>query len=350
MQVNCRGSGICRPRDGGGLDRQGQTAKQSGVIRAITAIGWGVCLTTVTAHAAEAPPDLHGKLAGACVEVFVDRHLNGSGCLAPEAGYAFTAAHVVARKPESLELRLGDGRLVPARVVARDLRHDAALLRLDATATAVPAGLPLADAMPAAGSALWLFGAPQFRHAVMFPGTLANANLTYEWMADLGRAIECRHVAGLAPKGVSGGPWVDARAQVVGLQSGGMTDRGVFCNLSFATPASALRKLLESKRDQPSATFGAAVEELGEQPAPEIRRFPRDADGLIVKAIIKDGPASRAGLAEGIMIVRCAGKRLKLRDEFYQLLATLKPGDNLEIETIRPGQPDPLIVLVKLGQ
>jgi S1-C subfamily serine protease/lysophospholipase L1-like esterase len=292
----------------------------------------------------------HTTLAATCLEVLVDGHLNGSGWLAPRPRHAFTAAHVVAGKPGQLAVRLHDGRVLPARVRARDLLHDAALLELEVAAGPLPVGLPFAAETPAAGQPLWLFGAPQYRHDVMLPGTVANAAPTYEWLSNLSRAVECRLVACTAPKGMSGGPWVDASNQVVGLQSGGMTYRDTFCGISFVTPASALARLLETGTDQPAAWFGAAVEELDEQPAAEIRRFPREAAGLVLKSLAKSGPAATADLSAGTLLTRCAGQQLVTRHSFYQLLATLRPGDQLELTTLAPGQPEPRPVTVKLGE
>jgi serine protease Do len=305
-------------------------------------------LLSLSVPAGEDPASRFDKANQAGVEVLVDRHLNGSGWLAAEPGYAFTAAHVVANKNSILAVRLSDGRLLPAHVQARDLLHDAALLHLDGDLGNLPAGLPFADKEPALGQPLWVFGAPLYRHGVFLPGTVAKAALTYEWMGDTGHAIKCRLVACTVPKGMSGGPWLDAEMRVVGVQSGGMTDHQVFCGISFVPPANALARLLQTKADQPTAWLGAAVEELDEQPAKEIKRFPTDAAGVVIKAVARDGPAAKAGLANGTLLIRCGGQVLTTRNAFYQFLAAQPPGGKLTLETLVPDQPKPVMITVQL--
>ncbi len=280
---------------------------------------------------------LYRRLRAACIEVVVDGRLAGSGWLAAEPGYAFTASHVVPRRQSAVAVRLGDGRRIAAAVRGRDAGHDALLLSLTDKRD-LPAGLPLAAGLPRPGDEVFLFGAPIFRHGVLFPGRVAREGTTFEWIPDQREAVECVHVVASTPKGVSGGPWVNRQGEVVGVQSGLIEQGSGPAGIGWFGPASALVPMLASKRDDPTPTLGVAFEELDEQEVDAIRGFPAGASGVVVKLIAKGGPAEAAKLPACCLVVALDGEHPTTRDAAYRLVRSRPVGRKIVVRYLVAGK------------
>ena len=157
-----------------------------------------------------APGELYARLKQASIEVLVDDHLNGSGCLIAADGLAITAAHVIGRPGVRVEVLSPVAGRRTAEVVAVDLGHDLALLRAEPRDGGYPF-LPVADALPPAGTEVYLLGTPIFRHAVLFRGTVACEEPSFEHLNPGYVAVTT--LAATAPSGTSGGPWVDRQGR-----------------------------------------------------------------------------------------------------------------------------------------
>lgn len=264
----------------------------------------------------------------ATFDVLVDDQHYGTGFFVDADGHALTAAHVVAIGDRRLELLLPDGTRTAATVLARDLGHDVALLRAPEREAAYPF-LPVAEKEPAIGQSVAVFGTPLLRRQLMLFGHVASAGLGYEYLGGRQHYVECRHVSGIGPKGTSGGPWLDPSGHVVGLQVGGISLTSGWQGVSFVAPAASLRHIVEHKKDRPTRTIRVAVEETWQQPPEFFENVPPGTDGLVVKVLDRNGPASRAGLQLGDVVVSADGERVRfVRD----LLTRIREkGDEAEI-------------------
>ncbi len=285
------------------------------------------------AHAAGS--DVYAKAAPACVEVLVNGRLSGSGAFISSDGVVLTACHAVGAPGSTVEVRSPlIGRHV-ATVMAVDQGHDLALLRVGGGRGPYPA-LSLADKTPAVGASVWLFGAPIFRHEVMLPGKVARAAHTYEYLAALGGYAEVYFIAGPSPVGTSGGPWLNERGEVVGLQSGYMKMKDASVGIVFVAPVEAIRALLAAKRTANTPTLGIAVEEVWEQMPRFLKRVPRGTEGVVVRLLQPDGPAARAGIKQWDTIVAVEGKPVKYRDQLLRSMRARKPGEGMRLTILRP--------------
>jgi len=185
------------------------------------------------AHAAESG-QAFDLVRRAAVEVLVEDRLAGSGCFVSRDGLLVTAAHVVGRPDRRIEVRTTHaGRLV-ANVVAFDLGHDLALLRVPPHDDGHPY-VPVAEHAPALRDRLWLYGAPMFRHDVLLHGRVARPATAYEWLPDEKRYVGCYFVSGPSPQGTSGGARVNDAGELVGIQSGMMTIKSAPVGISQDT-------------------------------------------------------------------------------------------------------------------
>ena len=280
---------------------------------------------------------IYDRVARASVEVLVNGRLQGSGWFADADGHIATAAHMVWRAKGKLEVRSAERGRLEVKLVAIDRGHDLALLQAPKTDDPYPS-LPLRRAMPAPPAEIYLFGAPQFRHGLLLTGKVARKAPAFEYFADQQCAVRVFHVTGASPKGTSGGCWVDAEGNVVGLQSGMMTQGQAASGIAFVAPPDALRRLVETRQSATTLDAGLAVEELWEQNPKVLKQFPSGIRGLQAAVCLENGPAAKAGLPAGALIALVDGKCLETRDAFYRSLRSRKAGKSLTLDFIRPGR------------
>ncbi len=279
-------------------------------------------------------PPVYDRAAAASIEILVDDRLTGSGLIATPEGLAFTACHVVLDTRRRIEVRSPTGRM-PVRVVARDFGHDVAVLRLPRRAAPYP-HLELARSDPEPGEGISLFGAPMYRHQVLLKGYVARKGTTFEYLGDEAYYVRVVHLGAPSPPGTSGGPWLNAEAKVVGLQSGLMHSGGSAVGIAFMAPRKALMTLLATQKDARTPTVGVAFEELWEQDRDFVQLFPPRTEGLVVARLRRQGPGSKAGLRALDVIVGIDGKKIALRDEGLSHIRSRRPGQTVRLRVLRP--------------
>ncbi len=308
------------------------------IVRTSPAAGSGLLLLLALAGAGPARPaarDIYAKAAPACVEILVNERLSGSGAFLTPDGVVLTASHVPGAPGRKIEVRSRRIGRLPAKVIAVDRGHDLALLRVQKGRPPYPA-LRLAEKTPAVGADVWLFGAPLFRHQVMAHGRVARAKPTFEYLHVLHGYAEVYFICGPAPLGMSGGPWLNQRGEIAGMQSGYIKQKDAPTGVVFAAPVEAIRALLSTRRTAETPTLGMAVEEVWEQTAKFFKRIPRRAEGLVVRVLQQDGPAARAGVRLWDVVIEADGKPVKYRDELLRAVSAKKPGDRLTLTILRP--------------
>ena len=295
----------------------------------------------------ELSPAAYEKAKAATVEVLVNGHLNGSGWIADPKGLVLTAGHVVEQPDRRFEVMSpGIGRR-DARLLAVDLGHDLALLSIEPRDGGYP-HIKLAEKWPSPGAAVYVIGAPLYRHGLLARGTVAGAETAFEYYAD--RFNEVMHVASTVPRGMSGGPWFNAAGEAVGVQSGVMSQNSVPIGIAFVCPLPAMRGLLEHKKSAATPTLGLIFEELWSQDRKTLDRFGLKAEGLIVKSVQADGPAARAGLKESDLIVAADGKPTRLATDLMRTVYAKQPGQTVELSLQRPDGAGQTKASVRLGK
>jgi len=296
---------------------------------------------------AVASGELYARVKQAALEILVDDHLNGSGSLVDAGGLAITAAHVIGQPGNRVEVLSPVAGRRRADVVAVDLGHDLALLRLEPRDGGYPC-LPLAARLPPAGADAFLLGTPVFRHAVLFRAMLARDELSFEYL-NAGYVLVLT-LAASVPSGTSGGPWVDRQGALIGVQSGIMSNSGTPVGVAFAGPAGAVRRLLETRQTAATPNAGLAIEETWQQQRDFLNRFPPQTEGLVVKVLQADGPAARAGLKQWDLIVEAEGQAVRLPDELLRIVRGKKPGEPLSLVVLGPDGTGKRRVTVTLGR
>jgi len=279
------------------------------------------------ADSALSPAQIYEQAKRASVEILVDGHHGGSGCFVSEEGLIITAAHIPGRPGRALEVLTSDGGRLKATVVAVDLGRDLILLRVEPREGGY-AVLRLATELPPPGADVFLFSASVYRHGLFQTGTVARDGLTFEHQ---GHFVEVTQIAAIVQEGTSGGPWIDCEGRLIGVQSGSLTHKSVPGGVANVSPVQAVRVLLEAKRNASTPAIGVFVDEVWVLNSDQLRRFPPATEGMVVQSLQADGPAARAGIKKGEVIVAVDGQKVRLRDGFVRLIRAKKPGQTVEL-------------------
>lgn len=256
--------------------------------------------------------------AGDASGVVERRRATGSGVILDAAGHVMTNYHVVqgARRvqivlgatPAGQSIVRQRGKTLDATVVGVDEETDLALLRLDAAGLTL-APLPLGDSdglRP--GQLVFAFGSPLGLDNTVTMGVVSAVGRQLE--AD-DPMVYIQTDAPINP-GSSGGPLVDAAGRVVGINTLILSQGGGSEGLGFAAPSNIVRTVYEQLKARgyvTRGTIGVAVQSVTSVLAAALR-LPTEW-GALVADLDSDGPASRAGLRRGDVIVALDGKPIE---------------------------------------
>jgi len=294
---------------------------------------------------------LYDKAARASVMVLIDGRHAGSAFFVDPSGLLLTASHVVKGANGTLEVDSPTVGRLPAKRVAVDWGHDLAMLQVAKGGRSYPS-LSIADRTPAPGEKILVLGEPLFRHRMLLSGTVATRRESYCYLNDLACYVSVHYVAGPAPKGVSGGCWLDRQGRVVGVQSGYLNanKQKMPAGIAFFAPIRAMRRMLAERTSPAVPTLGTKLDELWTQPKGFISRFPKGTEGVITVAPAEDGPVAKAGLNKESLITAVEGRKVRYRDEVLNAIRARKPGDEITFTVKDPDKKGDRKVKVRLGE
>ena len=290
-------------------------------------------------------PQLYEKAKRASVEILVDGHHAGSGCFVAAEGLAITAAHVIGRPGRKVEVLTSGSSRLQADVVAVDLGHDLALLRVPTRDGGYQA-LELAGAVPPPGTDVYLCSAAAFRHSILQRGMIARDVLTFEYQ---GHFVRVAQIAAMVQEGTSGGPWINRQGELMGVQSGSITNKSTPGGVANAGPVQAVKSLLDRKSNASTSTIGVFVDEAWVLQPDQLRRFPPGTEGMAIQTLQADGPAARSGIKKGEVVTAVDKHAVRLRDEFVRLIRAKSPGQTIELTVLGPDGTGTRQVVVPIG-
>ena len=257
----------------------------------------------------------------------------GSGVVVTPDGYILTNEHVV-QAAQTVRVAFVDGRSVPAAVVGRDPATDLAVLRAHST------GLPhaqLLSAAPRVGQLVVAVGNPLGFESTVSAGVVSALGRSLR--SRQGRLIEgiVQHTAALNP-GNSGGPLVDARGGVVGINTAIIAQAQ---GIGFAVPATTAQWVLTELLTQ--GRVRRAYLGIAGRDRPLDRRLVR-ALGLAqmraaeVMSRDAEGPAAQSDLRPGDLIVAVNGVTVDGMDALFRHVSRWPVGTSLTLGVVRRTQ------------
>ncbi|WP_375791663.1 DegQ family serine endoprotease [Glaciimonas immobilis] len=253
----------------------------------------------------------------------------GSGFIISADGYIMTNAHVVDGASE-VYVKLTDKREFKAKVIGADSRTDVALLKIEGTN--LPR-LTMGDSDKIkAGEWVLAIGSPFDLENTVTSGIIsAKARDTGDYLPLIQTDVAVN-------PGNSGGPLINMRGEVVGINSQIYSRSGGFMGISFAVPIDEAMRVSEQLKATGRVTRGRIGVQIGEvtKDVAESLGLPK-AQGAQVERVEADGPAAKAGVQAGDIILKFNGAVIEKANDLPRIVGNIKPGTRGVLTVWRKG-------------
>ena len=264
----------------------------------------------------------------------------GSGFIISGDGYILTNAHVVDGADE-VTVRLTDKREFKAKTIGADKRTDVALIKIEASGLPTvklgdPAQLKVGEWVVAIGSP---FG--------------FDNSVTAGIVSAKGRALPQENYVPFLQTDVainpgnSGGPLFNMRGEVVGINSQIYSRSGGYMGVSFAIPidvAMDIQNQLRASGKVSRGRLGVVIQEVSKELADSLG-LPKPM-GAVVNSVEKGGPADKAGLEAGDVILKFDGKTIANSADLPRMVGATRPGNRSVAQVWRKGTTRDIAVTV----
>ncbi len=267
----------------------------------------------------------------------------GSGFIVDPAGYIVTNNHVISGgdprggdakvSVDTITITLADRREFKARVVGRDPLSDLALLKIEATNLPYvkfgnSKGVRVGDWAIAIGNPFGL-------------GGTVTAGIVSALHRNIGSGQYDRYIQTDASinQGNSGGPLFDLNGNVIGINTAIFSPTGGNVGLGFAIPAEAAQPVIDQLKGGTAVKrgyLGVSIQPLSADLAAGLG-LPKDK-GEIVALVEPTGPAAKAGVKQGDVVLRVAGQEVTFDNTLSFIVANQTIGSTVPIEVVRGGK------------
>jgi serine protease Do len=269
-------------------------------------------------------------------------HGLGSGVIVTKDGYVLTNNHVV-DGAETVQVTLTDGREFTAKVIGRDPKSDIAVVKIDASNLPIVTmadsdKVQVGDIVLAVGNP---FGVGQTVTTGIVSAT-GRGNMGFEDYEDF-----IQTDAAINP-GNSGGALVDAEGRLIGINTAILSRSGGNQGIGFAIPSDLAHNVMTSLVEYGHVTrgyLGAVIQDVTPALAKEFKL--KEAKGALVGDVVQNGPADKAGLKEGDVVLEFDGKQVADSRHLKLAVAETKPGSTIPVKVLRDGSTKTLEVTVK---
>lgn len=262
----------------------------------------------------------------------------GSGFFISSDGYILTNHHVI-DGADGIRVTLSDGREFDAELVGSDQRTDVALLKVDIrNAPALKVGNPKKLRK---GDWVLAFGSPFGLESTVTAGIVSAIG------RDTGDYLPFIQTDVAVNPGNSGGPLVNLNGEVVGINSQIVSRSGGFMGISLAIPIDEAMLVADQLKATGKVTRGRIGVQIGEVSDEVAKALGLDrARGALVSSVERDGPAAKAGVEPGDVVLEYNGVEVKRVSDLPRLVGASKPGSKAKIKVWRRGKALDLTVTV----
>jgi serine protease Do len=268
------------------------------------------------------------------------RRGTGTGFFIDAAGHILTNHHVI-EGAERITVKLSDGRSFRASVVGSDPDTDIALMKVDATASLPHANLGNSDSLRV-GEWVCAIGNPlAYEHTV----TVGVVSFIGRKLFDSSLDNYIQTDAAIS-FGNSGGPLINARGEVIGINSAISRQAS---NIGFAVPINQARAILPQLKTLGRVSrgyMGVTLRDV-DPDLQEALKLPR-GDGALVQNVAEGSPGFRAGIRPYDLIIAVDREPVRTNDGLIREIASRQPGSVARLEFVRDGRPRE--VAVKLAE
>jgi serine protease Do len=285
-------------------------------------------------------------------ELVTSVRASGSGVVVDSAGFIVTNAHVVRGasrirvevpvSPSGQSLLARRSQVHVATLVGLDEETDIAVLKIETREPLRTLPFGDSDALRA-GQLVLAFGSPMGLQNSVSLGIVSAVARQLEPESPM---VYVQTDATINP-GNSGGPLVDAKGRLVGINTLIVSSSGANSGLGFAAPSNIVRAVFDQIRQSGRVRrgeIGARAQTITPVLAAGLK-LARDW-GAVLADVVPGGPADRAGLSIGDLVVAVDGKPIENGRQFHVTLYRRSVGDVVRLEVLRDQQPKTVVVSV----
>jgi serine protease DegQ len=257
----------------------------------------------------------------------------GSGVIVSPEGYILTNQHVV-ESADSIEVNLIDGRRAKAELVGSDPETDLAVIRI--REDNLPSLEFASDNAAQVGDVVLAIGNPFGVGQTVTMGIISALGRNHVGINTFENFIQTD--AAINP-GNSGGALVDTEGRLLGINTAIFSRSGGSLGIGFAIPSDTVRDVLDQIVKSGSVTRGYIGVEQQNINTELVKAFnlPRES-GVIVAGVVQDGPADKAGIEVGDILLKLDDKEIKDTADMLNLVAGTTPGEKRTFLILRNGE------------
>lgn len=254
----------------------------------------------------------------------------GSGFIVSSDGYILTNSHIV-QDAKKITVITFDEKELTAKLIGRDPNSDIALIKVEATALqpvtfADSSKLEVGEWVLAIGNSLGL-------KATVTSGIVSALGRTE---LDITQFEEFIQTDAPINQGNSGGPLINLKGQVVGMNTAIATTTGGYMGICFAIPSNFLQNIMQQLKERGKVTRGF----LGVDPQPVTPELAKAlgldaAKGALLAEVVPGTPAAKSGLRSGDVVMRLNEQAIENAGAFRNLIASTVPGTSITLEVRR---------------
>ena len=256
----------------------------------------------------------------------------GSGFIINEEGYILTNYHVV-KGAQEISVTLSNDVTTTAQVVNYDENQDVAMIKITDENVEIPATVELGDSdalQP--GEEVIAIGTPLSTElsSTVTKGIISATSRSVA--VESGVTMNLIQTDAAINAGNSGGPLVNTKGEVVGINSSKISGEAVE-GIGFSIPINDIKDKIESL-SKPILNLGISVRTIDEALSKQLNM----EQGLYVVEVTEFSSAEKAGLKAGDIIVKADGNRITTFDEFKAVKNGKEEGDEISLEVVRNGE------------
>jgi Do/DeqQ family serine protease len=255
----------------------------------------------------------------------------GSGVIVSPEGFVLTNNHVI-EAADAIQVALADGRTLDAKVIGTDPETDLAVVKVE-TQEHLPAITLASDEELHVGDVVLAIGNPFGVGQTVTMGIVSAVGRTGLGINTFENFIQTDAAIN---QGNSGGALVDTAGNLVGVNSAILSRTGGSIGIGFAIPVSTARQVMEQIIASGSVTRGFIGVEAQEITPELVDSFKLPAStGALIAGVQKGGPAEKAGVRPGDVLIAVAGKSVADPQGMLNVVASLRPGTKVPLRLRR---------------
>jgi serine protease Do len=264
-------------------------------------------------------------------------HGMGSGVVISPDGYIVTNNHVIDGAVD-IRVTTSTRRVLKAKLIGADPLTDLAVLKVDGGGDM--SSVPWGDARELRpGQTVLAFGNPYGFRFTVTRGIVSALNRPNPDASDRSKPGEFIQTDAAINPGNSGGPLVDARGEVVGINTFLISPSGTFSGMGFAIPTQIVKPTVDAliRNGKVSHShIGIGIADV----TPENAKFFNDstAMGGVVTQVEPDSPGAKAGLQIGDVITEVDGHKMNDAGELQVVVGQKQPGTKINLTVLRDGK------------